>query len=75
MRYLLQLDPTVPQAWQFMVSWPGYWTGVGYVEKPQRALQFCRKRDALQAMAATFVGLNGCMKIVAIPPADRGDAA
>jgi hypothetical protein len=66
MRYAIQLDPTVPQAWQFMVSWPGYWTGLGFVEKPQDALPFYRKRDAVQAMLGTFLGMNGCMKVVPI---------
>lgn len=64
MTYVLQLDPSVRKAWQFHVSWDGYWAGRGYVETPERAIHFRSKREAERVMSGIFVGLNGCMKIV-----------
>jgi hypothetical protein len=65
MAYVLQLDPDLGvKSWQFGVRWPGYWSGVGYVEKSKDAVKFRSKRDAERVMLGTFVGLNGCMKIV-----------
>jgi len=72
MKYALQLNPDAPHAWQFMVRWPGYWAGLGYVDDPRRAILFRSKKEANRIMVSIFVGLNGCMKVVAVSPADRG---
>lgn len=66
MKYVIQLVPNTWQAYTHGVTWAGYWTGLGYVEDPKKALPFYRKQDALQAMHGNFLGMNGCMRVVAL---------
>jgi hypothetical protein len=62
-QYALRLNPKHPRAWQFQVSWRGWYSGLGYVDKPKDALKFSSIKQARAAMAGTFVGLNGLMDI------------
>ncbi len=63
MTYVLQLVPEHPAAWRFMVTWPGYWAGCGYVENPKDALKFRSRKQASLAMWASLPGLNGLLAI------------
>ena len=66
--YVLQLNPDHPRAWEFCVSWPGFWAGIGYVENKKDAVKFHSKRDATNAASSTLAGLNGLLKIVSARP-------
>jgi hypothetical protein len=57
--YVLQLIPNVRYA-----TWPGFWAGMGYVDDPKRAIRFWRKKDAVLAASASFIGLNDGLRIV-----------
>jgi len=69
--YVLQLNPSAPRAWNFRVTWGGYWAGLGYVANIKKAVRFQTADEAYATMLGIFVGLNGCMQIVELPKKKR----
>jgi hypothetical protein len=69
--YVLQLDHNSPDAWRYCVTWPGYWAGLGYVEKPEDAVPFPTEKAASMAALGTHFGLSGLLKVVPLDPMER----
>lgn len=64
--YVIQIDVDAAQSKGFCALWPGYWAGIGYVEKPEDAILFVTKQQAALAAMGQHLGLNGCMKIICV---------